>query len=80
MCCFVSVDLFMKGKDTSYDVWSWLVNLPVVLVGWLEAITCTSFLINYGGHVWYDATIPLTITAYAIWELSRNDVQMGKKV
>ena len=80
MCSFVSVDLFMKGKDSSYDVWSWLVNLPVVLVGWLEAVTCTSFLIYYGGHLWYDAIIPISITGYAVWEISRKLDVKGKKV
>jgi hypothetical protein len=70
MVSFVFVDLGMSEKDTSYDVWSWVVNLPVVLIGWLEALSCDAFLIKYGGHLWYDAIIPISISIYALWQLT----------
>ena len=31
---------------------------------WVESLFCDSFLINYGGHFWYDFMIPLSIFVY----------------
>ena len=66
MTAFVSRDLLIRErKDSLYVAWSVLVNIPVVLMGWIEALGCDAGLINYGGHVFYDAVIPLSMLAYA---------------
>jgi hypothetical protein len=42
MTIFVTRDLVgTKNKDASYDSWSWCVNVPVVVVGWIEALSCS---------------------------------------
>ena len=45
---------------------AWLINVPITLMGWVEATTCGQFLVNYGGHVWYDATIPVSLCVYFV--------------
>ena len=67
---YVSVELCMEGKDKSYDVWSWAANLPIVVVGWLEAVACDWFLIEYGGHLYYDTVIIIVIIGCGTWEMT----------
>lgn len=71
---FVGRDLAAAArKDAHYDAWSWCVNVPVVLAGWLEALACDYGLIAIGGHVLYDAVIPLSMLVYAGIALSRGE-------
>ena len=56
--------LLRTDKDEAYDLAALLVSLPVGMVGWLEALSCDSFLVAYGGHVWYDLCIPLSMLVY----------------
>ena len=41
-----------------------IIILPIGIFSWVEALACDSFLIHVGGHVWYDAIIPISLTAY----------------
>jgi len=61
-------DLSLKkeDKDCFYTLKACIVNVPIGIVGWLEAYTCDSVLIYIGGHVWYDCTIPISIIIYYI--------------
>jgi hypothetical protein len=52
---------------STYNSFSLLVNLPIGFVGWVEALACDSWLVAYGGHVWYDATIPFSILCFWGW-------------
>ena len=45
--------------------------VPVVIMGFIEAVTCDSGLVHMGGHVWYDAIIPISVLVYAAVALSR---------
>ena len=57
--------LGLKGeKDRFYDLIAVMVNAPTTLVVWAEVLTCDSFLVRWGGHAWFDNSIPLTITLY----------------
>ena len=40
------------------------VNLPVGLVSWAEGLLCELGYRAIGGHVWYDASIPLSMLVY----------------
>lgn len=53
-----------EEKDVYYHLKACIVNLPIGIVGWLEAYTCDTLLIHMGGHIWYDCTIPFSIMAY----------------
>jgi hypothetical protein len=59
-------DLSIKKeeKDDFYTLKACFVNVPIGIVGWIEAYTCNSFLIYVGGHIWYDCTIPISIMLY----------------
>ena len=59
-------ELFRTDKDEYYNLVGLTTNVPVILAGWLEATTCEKFLVNYGGHVWYDQTIALSLFSYAL--------------
>jgi hypothetical protein len=52
-----------EDKDMSYD-WEWATSVPFMVVSWVEATACTSFLRDIGGHMWYDASIPSAILLY----------------
>lgn len=46
-------------------------SVPVVVMGWIEAVSCDAGLVHVGGHVWYDAIIPISVLVYAAVALSR---------
>ena len=52
-----------EEKDIAYD-WRWVISGPSLVVAWVEAMACTSFLRDIGGHVWFDASIQLTTLLY----------------
>lgn len=54
-------------KDYAYNLKSFFINFPIGMVGWLEAITCDNFMISFGGHIWYDCTIPISIIVYYLF-------------
>ena len=56
-----------KSKDQHYNAVALLMTGPIGLVGWIEGLTCDSFLVHVGGHFWYDMTIPMSMTAYIVY-------------
>ena len=52
-----------SAKDIAYD-WVGFVSIPFSIVAWLEATSCERFLKSVGGHMWYDASIPIAILVY----------------
>ena len=52
-----------EEKDIAYN-WRWVISAPSSVVAWVEAMACTSFLRDIGGHVWFDASIQLTTLLY----------------
>lgn len=53
-----------KEKDVYYDMEAILVDVPILLAMFVEAVACDSFLIHHGGHVWFDMVVPVMFTVY----------------
>ena len=56
--------LLKKEKTRFYNAESVICVTPVVFMAWIEALTCDTFLMNVGGHLWYDLTIPISFTVF----------------
>lgn len=68
------------AKNKYYDMEAWLVDVPILLASFGEALSCDSFLINWGGHVWFDMVVPVMFAAYyAILVLSNDAETFGGK-
>jgi len=60
----VGSEMFCKSKDRFYDMHALLCALPPAIVAWLEPLTCDNFLVNWGGHLWFDLSIPFGVMMY----------------
>ena len=58
--------MIQKETNKYYEAASVLIGFPISVMAWVEGLTCDSFLVHYGGHVWYDVTIPLSMIAYLV--------------
>lgn len=60
--CFSLNQLMQRKSDKTfaYTLYAALVTFPLGLVGWQESMACTNFVIKYGGHLIYDAYIPIS--------------------
>ena len=56
-CCF---DLLLHASSSG----AVLIALPVMLAAWIEPIFCDNWLIDWGGHVWFDISVPACILLY----------------
>jgi hypothetical protein len=68
-----------KDKTRFYDMEAVLVDVPILLMTFSEAITCDSFLKHYGGHVWFDMAVPFGFIAYYMI-LTQNPEYTSKKM
>jgi len=50
------------------------VTLPISIIPWFESMACSQWFMDYGGHVLYDASIPLFLSAVyvACWWRERS--------
>ena len=64
-----------EDKNRFYDMEAILVDVPILLATFGEAITCDSFLINYGGHVWFDMVVPVGFIIYYAILLISPDIK-----
>jgi hypothetical protein len=64
----------IQDKSVYYNSIATIINLPIGLVGWIEAITCDYFFSHIGGHFWYDITIPISLISYFFYIKSWNNV------
>ena len=62
----VCIGNLTKRESVYYNSES-LANIPIVMMAFVEGFACDAFLKHVGGHVWYDVTIPLVLTAYFIY-------------
>lgn len=53
-----------EEKGFEYALYPLLVGIPTGIVGWIESTMCTKGVIDIGGHLIYDAYIPLSILAF----------------
>lgn len=51
-------------KTLYYDLESWLVDVPILLMTFGEALTCDAGLLDVGGHVWFDMVVPAGFVVY----------------
>mmetsp|Transcript_112741 Transcript_112741/g.224250 ORF Transcript_112741/g.224250 Transcript_112741/m.224250 type:complete len:292 (+) Transcript_112741:68-943(+) len=61
-------------KDRYYDMEAVLVDVPILLMTFGEALSCDAFLARYGGHVWFDMVVPVMFTVYYLLLLWCPDV------
>mmetsp|Transcript_8059 Transcript_8059/g.11610 ORF Transcript_8059/g.11610 Transcript_8059/m.11610 type:complete len:296 (-) Transcript_8059:544-1431(-) len=70
----------LEEKTVAYARYPLYVGLPLSFIGWLESTQCENFVIKYGGHLLYDAYIPLAmITFYVVCYMDAK-TQAEKKV
>ena len=61
-----TVTMLRKDKISNYNAVS-LITVPSVLAAWVEGLMCDSFLVHFGGHFWYDMSIPIALTGYIVY-------------
>lgn len=59
-------------KGFQYAMYPIMVSIPLGIVGWIESTMCTKGVIDIGGHLIYDAYIPLGLLAFYILCYLRN--------
>lgn len=62
----------LTDKTHYYAMEAWLVDVPILLASFGEALTCDAFLIRWGGHVWFDMVVPVGLAFYYL--ILVNDV------
>lgn len=75
-------DLLYAERNVYYDCGAAIVRLPITLAGWGEALTCNDFLIRWGGHMWFDMSISLSLLAYLLFAhfvLSKEEEKSKKE-
>jgi len=54
-------------KTIEYARYPMYVGVPLSFISWLESTQCENFVIHYGGHLLYDAWVPISmITFYLV--------------
>ena len=56
-------NLANANKGVYWTIQSFIL-VPLGMMTWVEAMACDSFLIYFGGHLWYDLSIPIAVIAY----------------
>lgn len=51
-------------KNVYYAMEAWLVDVPILLMSFGEAVACEDFFVHYGGHVWFDMVVPIGFILY----------------
>ena len=63
--CIKAIKNLVTEKNQFYNINPFLMTLPLAVMVWVEAVSCDSFLKQYGGHAWFDFAIPTsTIVMY----------------
>lgn len=63
-------------KTFEYALYSAIFS-PVTIIGWVESISCSNFLIHYGGHIFYDFYIAIASIFFQL--ICWNRVRMNNK-
>lgn len=68
----------LRGRN--YSLYSCLVSLPICVATFAEPLMCDALLIDWGGHLWFDSTIPVSILVfYAVVSWSGEDEEQKKE-
>jgi hypothetical protein len=63
----LTLDKFLTSpRDVFFVLRGLLIGLPIISATFIEPILCDTFLINWGGHLLFDASIPLSVILYFI--------------
>merc|ERR1711871_83461 len=66
-----------EAKTRYYALEAWLVDVPILLASFGEALSCDAFLVHWGGHVWFDMVVPFGFFVYYLILINDpNEVQM----
>ena len=52
--------------DVFYALYALLYATPVMLATWFEPLACDNFLVQWGGHVLFDFSIPASAFVYFV--------------
>ena len=66
-----------KSKYYTYE--AWLVDVPILVMTYFEAVTCDSFLVHYGGHVFFDLVVPFGFIVYFSILIYEGDFTTSEK-
>ena len=69
--------LTINEKDKYYTMQAFVL-LPIGFVPWIEATQCSNFLVHYGGHLWYDMSIPICLLIY--FYIAKTTFEQPKKM
>ena len=50
----------LSSKGKYYNIMAVTINLPISLFSWIEVLGCDTFLVNIGGHLWFDIILVLS--------------------
>lgn len=68
----------VEDKGFAYYIYGLFVSLPLGVVGWLESTMCSSTVIHMGGHLIYDAYIPLSMLAFYLCCYNNRGLEVPK--
>ena len=52
------------SRDRFYALYALLGSVPIMVATWAEPLFCDALLIRYGGHLFFDASIPASVLLY----------------
>ena len=62
--CWNQLNRPVQEKGFAHFWYALWVSLPLGMIGWLESTMCSSFVIHLGGHLVYDAYIPISMLGF----------------
>ena len=68
-----------KHKENMLFMLTNMTQLPVLVIGLMEAFACESFLKALGGHAWYDGAIAFSLVFCSSLEIRTNGAKKIKK-
>jgi len=74
-----TIEAMFKDKSTFYASSAIMVSLPIVTVPWIEYLACDDFLVHYGGHVWFDISIPAFMIIHIFYMKSHTSKQIKQE-
>jgi hypothetical protein len=66
-----------SDKNFAYALYAAMVSFPLGLLAWLESTVCSNFIIHYGGHLIYDAYIPLSSILFYLCCYRKEKISAG---
>ena len=77
-----SLNQLMRPKEEKgkfYALYPMIIGFPLSMIAWLESTQCSNVVIRIGGHLIYDAYIPISLSCYYLicWNMTKNN---GSKV